>query len=83
MSADAPVPTLRPEERAWLLTLLAAAARPLGDVVADFLARFPRERRLRVGATLCFLLEACHDPRPPPPLRTLPCVSFSSSHRGS
>uniref|UniRef100_A0ACD5XP10 Uncharacterized protein n=2 Tax=Avena sativa TaxID=4498 RepID=A0ACD5XP10_AVESA len=57
MSADAPVPTLRPEERAGILTLLAAAARPLGDVVADFLARFPRERRLRVGATLCFLLE--------------------------
>ncbi|XP_047048219.1 CCR4-NOT transcription complex subunit 11-like [Lolium rigidum] len=59
MSADAlvPVPTLRPDERAGILTLVAAAARPLGDVVADFLARFPRERRLRVGATLCFLLE--------------------------
>ncbi|KAM0893245.1 hypothetical protein ACQ4PT_025253 [Festuca glaucescens] len=63
MSADAPVPvpTLRPEERAGILTLVAAAARPLGDVVADFLARFPRERRLRVGATLCFLLEAACD----------------------
>ncbi|VAI29146.1 unnamed protein product [Triticum turgidum subsp. durum] len=57
MSVDAPVPTLRPEERAGLLALLASAARPLADVVADFLARFPRERRLRVGATLCFLLE--------------------------
>ncbi|XP_062202846.1 uncharacterized protein LOC133905144 isoform X2 [Phragmites australis] len=57
MSSCAPVLTLRPEERADLLSLLAAAARPLADVVADFLARFPRERRLRVGATLCFLLE--------------------------
>ncbi|KAF7057667.1 hypothetical protein CFC21_064876 [Triticum aestivum] len=57
MSVDAPVPTLRPEERAGLLALLASAARPLADVVADFLARFPRERRLRVGGTLCFLLE--------------------------
>ncbi|CAN6339935.1 unnamed protein product [Urochloa humidicola] len=57
MSACGPVPTLRPEERADLLTLLAAAARPLADVVADFLSRFPRERRLRVGGALCFLLE--------------------------
>jgi hypothetical protein len=70
MSADAPVPvpTLRPDERAGILTLLAAAARPLGDVVADFLARFSRERRLRVGATLCFLLEASHHPSPLSPL---------------
>ncbi|GJM87767.1 hypothetical protein PR202_ga03758 [Eleusine coracana subsp. coracana] len=58
MTSCAPVPTLRPEERADLLSLLAAAARPLADVVADFLARFPRERRLRVCATLGFLLEA-------------------------
>ncbi|KAJ1265165.1 hypothetical protein BS78_08G058900 [Paspalum vaginatum] len=57
MSAFAPVPTLRPDERADLLSLLAAATRPLADVVADFLARFPRERRLRVGAALSFLLE--------------------------
>jgi hypothetical protein len=74
MSVGAPVPTLRPEERAGILTLLAAAARPMTDVVADFLSRFPRERRLRVGATLCFLLEASHDPRsssPPLPFRLL------------
>ncbi|XP_039802460.1 CCR4-NOT transcription complex subunit 11-like isoform X4 [Panicum virgatum] len=57
MSACGPVPTLRPDERADLLSLLAAAARPLADVVSDFLARFPRERRLRVGGALCFLLE--------------------------
>ncbi|RCV35890.1 hypothetical protein SETIT_7G276200v2 [Setaria italica] len=57
MPACAPVPTLRPDERADLLSLLAAAARPLADVVADFLTRFPRERRLRVGGALCFLLE--------------------------
>ncbi|KAK3136324.1 hypothetical protein QOZ80_5BG0431690 [Eleusine coracana subsp. coracana] len=57
MTSCAPVPKLRPEERADLLSLLAAAARPLADVVADFLARFPRERRLRVCATLGFLLE--------------------------
>ncbi|KAF8658057.1 hypothetical protein HU200_059521 [Digitaria exilis] len=57
MSACAPFPTLRPEERADLLPLLAAATRPLADVVADFFARFPRERRLRVGGALCFLLE--------------------------
>ncbi|PAN16367.1 hypothetical protein PAHAL_3G055500 [Panicum hallii] len=57
MSACAPVPALQPDERADLLSLLAAAARPLADVVADFLARFPRERRLRVGGALCFLLE--------------------------
>ncbi|RLM99711.1 CCR4-NOT transcription complex subunit 11 [Panicum miliaceum] len=57
MSACAPVPSLRPDERADLLSLLAAVARPLADVVADFLARFPRERRLRVGGALCFLLE--------------------------
>ncbi|TVU51365.1 hypothetical protein EJB05_02789 [Eragrostis curvula] len=57
MTSCAPVPTLRPEERADLLSLLAAASRPLADVVTDFLTRFPRERRLRVGATLCFLLE--------------------------
>jgi hypothetical protein len=64
MSARAPAPTLRPEERADLLSLLAAAARPLADVVADFLARFPRERRLRVGGALSFLLEASHCPSP-------------------
>ncbi|KAG0520456.1 hypothetical protein BDA96_08G075800 [Sorghum bicolor] len=57
MSACSPVPTLRPDERSDLLSLLAAAARPLADVVADFLARFPRERRLRVGGALSFLLE--------------------------
>ncbi|XP_066358915.1 uncharacterized protein [Miscanthus floridulus] len=57
MSACSPVPTLRPDERSDLLSLLAAAARPLTDVVADFLARFPRERRLRVGGALSFLLE--------------------------
>ncbi|XP_039835925.1 CCR4-NOT transcription complex subunit 11-like isoform X4 [Panicum virgatum] len=57
MSSCAPVPTLQPDERADLLSLLAGAARPLADVVSDFLARFPRERRLRVGGALCFLLE--------------------------
>uniref|UniRef100_A0A0D9XXQ1 CCR4-NOT transcription complex subunit 11 n=1 Tax=Leersia perrieri TaxID=77586 RepID=A0A0D9XXQ1_9ORYZ len=57
MSALAPVPKLEPDERANLLSLLAAASRPLADVVSDFLARFPRERRLRVGAALGFLLE--------------------------
>ncbi|KAK8449928.1 hypothetical protein SEVIR_7G287300v4 [Setaria viridis] len=61
MPACAPVPSLRPDERADLLSLLAAAARPLADVVADFLTRFPRERRLRVGGALCFLLEAACD----------------------
>ncbi|KAG8093470.1 hypothetical protein GUJ93_ZPchr0012g21463 [Zizania palustris] len=57
MSALGTVPNLQPDERANLLSLLAAASRPLADVVADFLARFPRERRLRVGAALGFLLE--------------------------
>ncbi|WVZ88823.1 hypothetical protein U9M48_035294 [Paspalum notatum var. saurae] len=61
-------PTLRADERADLLSLLGAAARPLADVVADFLARFPRERRLRVGAALSFLLEASHTPSLPPSL---------------
>ncbi|GJN13565.1 hypothetical protein PR202_gb00283 [Eleusine coracana subsp. coracana] len=64
MTSCAPVPKLRPEERADLLSLLAAAARPLADVVADFLARFPRERRLRVCATLGFLLEASRPSQP-------------------
>jgi hypothetical protein len=80
MSARAPAPTLRPDERADLLSLLAAAARPLADVVADFLARFPRERRLRVGGALSFLLEASHCPSPSlltphPPARSLCFVS--------
>uniref|UniRef100_A0A0E0MKJ9 CCR4-NOT transcription complex subunit 11 n=1 Tax=Oryza punctata TaxID=4537 RepID=A0A0E0MKJ9_ORYPU len=57
MSALAPAPKLQPDERSNLLSLLAAASRPLADVVADFLARFPLERRLRVGAALGFLLE--------------------------
>ncbi|KAL5205595.1 hypothetical protein ABZP36_033804 [Zizania latifolia] len=57
MSALGTVPKLQPDERDNLLSLLAAATRPLADVVADFLARFPRERRLRVGAALGFLLE--------------------------
>ncbi|ONM33686.1 hypothetical protein ZEAMMB73_Zm00001d041789 [Zea mays] len=47
MSASSVVPTLLPDERPDILSLLDAAARPLADVVADFLARFPRERRLR------------------------------------
>jgi hypothetical protein len=68
MSACSPVPTLRPDERSDLLSLLAAAARPLADVVADFLARFPRERRLRVGGALSFLLEASHATPAPLPL---------------
>uniref|UniRef100_A0A0E0BQ40 CCR4-NOT transcription complex subunit 11 n=1 Tax=Oryza glumipatula TaxID=40148 RepID=A0A0E0BQ40_9ORYZ len=57
MSALAPAPKLQPDERSNLLSLLAAASRPLADVAADFLARFPLERRLRVGAALGFLLE--------------------------
>uniref|UniRef100_A0A0D3HSC9 CCR4-NOT transcription complex subunit 11 n=2 Tax=Oryza TaxID=4527 RepID=A0A0D3HSC9_9ORYZ len=57
MSALAPAPKLEPDERSNLLSLLAAASRPLADVAADFLARFPLERRLRVGAALGFLLE--------------------------
>jgi hypothetical protein len=72
MTSCAPVPTLRPEERADLLSLLAAAARPLADVVADFLSQFPRERRLRVCATLGFLLEASRC-RP----LLLPCLPLS------
>nr|ABA96658.1 expressed protein [Oryza sativa Japonica Group] len=57
MSALAPAPKLQPDERSNLLSLLAAASRPLADIAADFLARFPLERRLRVGAALGFLLE--------------------------
>jgi hypothetical protein len=67
MTSCSPVPTLRPEERADLLSMLAAAARPLADVVADFLSRFPRERRLRVCSTLGFLLEASLRICPPLP----------------
>ncbi|KAL6906204.1 hypothetical protein ACP4OV_003805 [Aristida adscensionis] len=75
-SPAAPAPRLRPEERADLLALLAAAARPLADVVADFLARFPRERRLRVGATLCFILEGQEDA---PSCWPIDCVCNPSS----
>ena len=71
MSACAPVPTLQPDERADLLSLLAGAARPLAGVVSDFLARFPRERRLRVGGALCFLLEASCGPSLPTPSPSL------------
>jgi hypothetical protein len=75
----APIPTLRPEERGDLLSLLAAAARPLADVVADFLSQFPRERRLRVCATLGFLLEASRRSPPPPPDPLAP-PSLSLTH---
>ncbi|EMS67447.1 hypothetical protein TRIUR3_16879 [Triticum urartu] len=36
----------------------ASVSRPLEDVVADFLARVPPERRLRFGSAIKFLLEA-------------------------
>lgn len=73
MSALAPAPRLQPDERSNLLSLLAAASRPLADVVADFLARFPLERRLRVGAALGFLLEVKGPRRIPIPIP--PCPS--------
>jgi hypothetical protein len=93
MSASSVVPTLLPDERPDILSLLDAAARPLADVVADFLARFPRERRLRVCGALCFLLEASYaTPRlslfpsfplaEPPSSFSLACFPFVRIGRG-
>uniref|UniRef100_A0A0D9XQP3 Uncharacterized protein n=1 Tax=Leersia perrieri TaxID=77586 RepID=A0A0D9XQP3_9ORYZ len=56
-----PVPVLtgsiKPTECADLLSLVAGVKRPLEDVVADFLARVPAERRIRFGAAISFVLK--------------------------
>ncbi|WVZ53311.1 hypothetical protein U9M48_004276 [Paspalum notatum var. saurae] len=53
----APIGALRAQECADLLALVSAVSRPLGDAVADFLARVPPERRLRFGSAVSFVLE--------------------------
>ncbi|KAJ1275222.1 hypothetical protein BS78_05G120000 [Paspalum vaginatum] len=53
----APIGALRAEECADLLALVSAVSRPLGDAVADFLARVPPERRLRFCSAVSFVLE--------------------------
>ncbi|VAI02902.1 unnamed protein product [Triticum turgidum subsp. durum] len=52
-----PMCQMRRDECADLLKLISGVSRPLEDVVADFLARVPPERRLRFGSAIKFLLE--------------------------
>jgi hypothetical protein len=65
---------MRQDECTDLLKLLSGVSRPLEDVVADFLARVPQERRLRFGCAIRFVLEVSRRlplpgaPYPPAPL---------------
>ncbi|PNT63842.1 hypothetical protein BRADI_4g21680v3 [Brachypodium distachyon] len=56
-SAFMPMGQMRRDECFDLLKLLSGVSRPLEDVVADFLARVPPERRLRFGSAIAFVLE--------------------------
>ncbi|KAM0909568.1 hypothetical protein ACQ4PT_014732 [Festuca glaucescens] len=56
-SSFMPMGQMRRDECTDLLKLLSGVSRPLEDVVADFLARVPPERRLRFGCAIKFVLE--------------------------
>ncbi|TVU51254.1 hypothetical protein EJB05_02665, partial [Eragrostis curvula] len=51
------IPELQRGDRRDLWTLIVATDRPMLDVVADFVARFPLERRHTIVAFLCTILE--------------------------
>ena len=66
-SSFTPMGQMRLDECADLLKLVSGVSRPLEDVVADFLARVPPERRLRFGCAIKFVLEVrLFRPRPVP-----------------
>uniref|UniRef100_A0ACD6A4W4 Uncharacterized protein n=1 Tax=Avena sativa TaxID=4498 RepID=A0ACD6A4W4_AVESA len=72
-----PIGQMRLDECTDLLKLLSGVSRPLEDVVADFLARVPPERRFRFGCAIKFVLE---DKMMFPPAERL--IAFAMLHQG-
>ncbi|CAM0874931.1 unnamed protein product [Alopecurus aequalis] len=77
LSPFVPMGQMRRDECTDLLKLVSGVSHPLEDVVADFLARVPPERRLRFGCAIKFVLEDKMMLRPAERL-----IAFAILHQG-